>query len=135
MTQSERSKSKFILLKFIYLKNFNNLHVKHENLTKMKMGFFFHFFFLCISRSCRHDSGKSWLISFMCSTFWKISKKILNNKYMKLNKIHLTVHVTWTTSFMPVHWHCKKELGPLVYSCWRAWLTHLRVTLHVKTEK
>ena len=45
LTQSERSKSKFILLKFIYLKNFNNLHVKHENLTKMKMGFFFHFFF------------------------------------------------------------------------------------------
>ena len=103
LTQSERSKSKFILLKFIYLKNFNNLHVKHENLTKMKMGFFFHFFFFVYHAHVDMTVASLGSSHSSAQRFERFPKKKLNNKYMKLNKIHLTVHVTSTTSFMTVH--------------------------------
>ena len=78
----------------------------------MKMNFFFHFFFFVyhahvdmtvVSLGSSHSSAQR---------FERFPKKILNNKYMKLNKIHVTVHVMWTTSFSPSNDIAKRNWAP-----------------------
>lgn len=66
----------------------------------MKMVFFFFHFFLCISRSSRH----MWQWQFLAHLIHPLNVlknfQKNNNKCIKINKINLTVHVTWT-SFSP----------------------------------
>lgn len=68
----------FIWKTFLCFNNFKNLfsgRKSHQN----EDGFFFlsFFFFVYHAQVDTCDSGNSWLISFIRSTFWKISKKII----------------------------------------------------------
>ena len=110
----------FIWKTFLCFNNFKNLfsgRKSHQN----EDGFFFlsFFFFVYHAQVDTCDSGNSWLISFIRSTFWKISKKN-NNKCIKINKINLTVHVTWTSFSPSLLLLIRRVLIPA--SCKQTWL-------------